>query len=139
MATLEEIEMAMRRGRWTEGARLSRELLMGRPTDAKIHAYEGLCFFRLGQFDQAEPCFMRATALDPKFVDAGVKRCQCLDRMRRYDEALTLAREWIVQRPNDPALNAIVDVHQYRANPRRTEGWEISAQSMGRAHFASEL
>ena len=112
---------------------------MQRPTDAQIHAYEGMCFFRLGDFASAEPCFMRASALDPKMVDAGVKRAQCLDRLHRYDEALAVAREWHPMRPNDPALCAIIEAHQYRRNPRRTEGWEISAQSMGRAHFASEM
>lgn len=134
----QEIETAMRRGHWSEGARLCREMLINRPTDAKVHAYEGMCLFRLADFAAAEPCFARATALDPRFGEAGVKRCQCLDRMHRYDEALELAREWHVQRPNDPALNAIIDAHQYRANPRRTEGWEVSAQSMRRAHFAAD-
>lgn len=136
---MEKIEAAMRAGRWTEGQQACREALMARPTDARIHACEGMCFFRLGDFPSAEPCFMRATALDPSFIDAGVKRCQCLDRMRRYDEALELAREWHTKRPNDPALNAIIEAHQYRANPRRIEGWEISAQAMNRAHFASDL
>lgn len=136
---LEAIEIAMRRGEWAEGARLCRELLTSRPTDAKLHACEGMCFYRLGDFAQAEPCFMRATALNPRFVDAGVKRCQCLDRLHRYDEALALAREWLAQRPGDVALNAIVDAHQYRADPRRTEGWEVAAQSMRRASFASDL
>ena len=136
---MKEIEAAMRTGRWAEGVAACREALKARPTDACIHACEGMCHFRLGDFASAEPCFMRATALDPKFVDAGVKRCQCLDRLHLYDEALELAREWHVQKPGDPALNAIIEAHQYRRNPRRTEGWEISAQSMGRAHFASEI
>ncbi len=136
---MEKIESAMKLGRWSEAQQACREALMARPTDARIHAFEGICFFRMGDFQTAEGCFMRATALDPRFVDAGVKRCQCLDRLRRYDEALELAREWHVQRPNDPALNAIIEAHQYRANPRRTEGWEISARSMNRAQFASDL
>lgn len=112
---------------------------MARPTDAKIHAYEGICFFRMGDFASAEPCFMRASTLDERFVDAGVKRAQCLDRMHRYDEALEVAREWHRQRPNDPALNAIIEAHQYRAHPRRVEGWEIAAQQMRRAQFATDL
>ncbi len=136
---MEKIEAAMRAGRWTEGQQACREALMQRPTDARLHGYEGICFFRLGDFASAEPCFMRASALDPKFVDAGVKRAQCLDRLRRYDEALAVAREWQPMRPNDPALCAIIEAHQYRANPRRTEGWEISAATMGRAHLASEV
>lgn len=135
----QEIENAMRTGKWSEGRRLCREMLMARPTDAKLHGYEGVCLFRLGEFAEAEPCFGRATALDPRFADAGVKRCQCLDRLHRYDEALDLAREWHVQRPNDPALNAIIEAHQYRATPRRTEGWERSAQALGRAHLAADV
>ena len=136
---MEKIEVAMRTGNWVEAQKACREALMARPTDAKIHAYEGICFFRMGDYASAEPCFKRAGVLDPKFVDAGVKQAQCLDRLHRYDEALAVAREWHVLRPSDPALNAIIEVHQYRANPRRTEGWEVSAQSMGRAHFASDL
>lgn len=136
---MEKIEAAMRTGRWLEAREACREVLMARPTDAKVHAYEGICLFRLGDYASAEPCFMRAGVLDPKFVDAGVKRAQCLDRLHRYDEALAVAREWQPLRPNDPALCAIIEAHQYRANPRRTEGWEISAQSMKRAHFASDL
>ena len=139
MTSLEEIGEKMRKGLWTEAQLLCRELLMARPTDAQLHAYEGICFFRLGKFQEAEPCFTRATALDPRFVDAGVKRCQCLDRLHRYDEALMYAREWIGQRPGDPALNAIIEVHQYRTNPLRTEGWELSAHRTGQAHFASDL
>ena len=136
---MENIEVAMRKGDWAAAQRACRETLMARPTDAKVHAYEGISFFRMGDFASAEPCFRRAGALDPKFVDAGIKQAQCLDRMHRYDEALAVAREWHVQRPSDPALNAIIEAHQYRANPRRTEGWEISAQRMGRAHLASDL
>jgi tetratricopeptide (TPR) repeat protein len=139
MTSLEEIQNTMRKGHWADAQILCRDLLTSRPTDASLHAFEGICYFRLGNFAAAEPCFARATALEPKFVDAGIKRCQCLDRLHRYDEALMLAKEWVVQRPSDPALNAIIEIHQYRANPLRTEGWEISAQNMGRAQFASDL
>jgi Flp pilus assembly protein TadD len=139
MGTIGDLEATMRKGWWTEGVRLCREILIDRPTDARIHGYEGICRFRLTDFAGAEPCFMRATALDPKFVDAGIKRCQCLDRLHRYDEALALAREWKVQRPDDPALNAIIEAHRYRKDPLRTDGWEVSAQSMNRARFASDL
>jgi len=139
MTTLEEIQSTMARGNWAKAQELCRALLFDRPTDAKLHAFEGICYFRLGDFEAAEPCFARATALDPQFVDAGIKRCQCLDRMRRYDDALMYAREWQVLRPSDPALNAIIEVHKYRANPRRTEGWELSAHRQGQAHFASDL
>ncbi|RYG24555.1 tetratricopeptide repeat protein [bacterium] len=139
MATLEEIQVTMARGNWAAAQTMCRELIMSRPTDAKLHAFEGICYFRLGDYASAEPCFARATALDPRFVDAGIKRCQCLDRLRRYDEALMYAREWQTQRPSDPALNAIIEVHQYRANPLRTEGWELSAHRKGQAHFASDL
>jgi len=139
MATLEEIQSTMAKGQWSTAQAMCRDLLMMRPTDAKLHAFEGICFFRLGDYASAEPCFARATALDPRFVDAGIKRCQCLDRMRRYDEALMYAREWKTLRPGDPALNAIIEVHQYRPNPLRTEGWELSAHRQGQAHLASDL
>lgn len=133
------IEQLMRTQRWAEAREAIRNLLIQRPTDARLHAMEGICLFRMNDFAAAEPCFGRATALDPRFVDAGVKQCQCLDRMRRYDEALAMAREWLRQRPSDVALQAIVEAHQYRRDPLRTDGWERTQHLYHEARFASDL
>ena len=122
----------MRNARWSEAQFALRELLFSRPTDAKLHALEGICFFRLGDFEAAEPCFMRATALDPAFVDAGVKRCQCLERLKRYDDAVYHARQWQSRRPGDATLRHIVHAHGNRPDPHRSESWEV-ARRKGRA------
>ena len=111
MSTLQSIEEMMRAARWTDAQYALRALLFARPTDAKLHALEGICFFRLGDFEAAEPCFQRATALEPTFVDAGVKRCQCLERLRRFDDAVYYARQWQAKRPGDPTLRQIVHAH----------------------------
>ena len=116
----------MRHARWADAQRILRERLFDRPTDAKLHALEGICFFRLDDYAAAEPCFMRATALEPSFVDAGVKRCQCLERLRRYDEMVEIAREWQAKRPGDPTLRALMHTHGHRATAFRTEAWEVT-------------
>lgn len=126
MNPMQSIEAHMRHARWLEAQRLCRELLFARPTDAKLHALEGICFFRLGDFAAAEPCFTRATALEPSFVDAGVKRCQCLERLKKIDEAVFLAREWQAKRPSDPTLRHLIHTYGNRPNPYRTEGWEVT-------------
>lgn len=125
MNAMASIESSMRAGRWAEAQAACRELLFSRPTDARLHALEGICLFRLGDFAAAEPCFKRATALDPSFVDAGVKRCQCLERMKMFDEAVYLAREWQNRRPGDPTLRQLVHTYGNRPDPNRTEAWEV--------------
>ncbi len=124
MNAYESIETLMRGGRWMDAQVACEELLFFRPTDAKLHAYRGICFFRLSDYAAAEPCFMRATALDPSFIDAGVKRCQCLERMKRFDDAVYYAREWQAKRPTVPALGVIVRNHGNRPDAFRTEAWE---------------
>ncbi len=71
MSTLQSIEEAMRAARWSDAQYALRDLLFARPTDAKLHALDGICFLRLSDFEATESCFQRATALDPTFVDAG--------------------------------------------------------------------
>jgi tetratricopeptide (TPR) repeat protein len=124
MNTTETIENLMRNARWREAQRACREVLFDRPTDAKIHAYEGLCFFRLAEFAAAEPCFMRAAALEPTFLDAAVKRIQCLERLQMFDEAVHVAKEWRSKRPSHPELNRILRTYGHRPNPYRTDAWE---------------
>ncbi len=137
MTSMQSIEAHMRHARWMDAQRLCREALFSQPTNAKLHAFEGICFFRLGDFAAAESCFMRATALEPSFVDAGVKRCQCLERLRKFDEALELAHEWRAKRPHDPVLNTLIRTHGHRPNPRRTEGWEAGLRRNRAVEFAA--
>ena len=137
MNTMASIEALMRAARWRAAQAACHDLLLSRPTDSRLHAYEGICLFRLGDYATAEPCFMRATALDPAFVDAGVKRCQCLERLRRLDEALLLAREWQAKRPGDPVLRSLVHTHGHRPDPRRTEAWEVGLRKTRSVEFAA--
>lgn len=137
MTTMESIEAQMRNGRWREAQRACHELIYSRPTDPRLHALEGIAFFRLGEFAQAEPCFMRATALDPNFVDAGIKRCQCLERLRMFDHMLHLAREWQAKRPSDPTLKSLLHTYGLRPDASRTEPWEMHKRSNRSVHFAA--
>ncbi len=131
------IEALMRKGRWQEAQKVCRELLFGRPTDAKLHALEGICLFRLGDFAAAEPCFQRATALEPSFVDAGVKRCQCLERLRMYDHAVYLARQRQPNPPSAPPLRQIIHTYGNRPDPNRTEAWELGLRKNRPVEFAA--
>lgn len=131
------IEALIRNARWQEAERACRHLLCARPADARLNAFQGICLFRMGDFAAAEPCFMRATVLDPWFVNAGVKRCQCLERLRRYDEALELAREWLAKRPNDPTLGAILRFYGNRPDASRTEAWQVGLRKNRPANFAA--
>ncbi len=134
---LQPIEALMGRGRWLDAQSACRALLFDRPTDARLHAYEGLCLFRLGDFAAAEPCFMRATALDPAFVDAGVKRCQCLERMGRFDAMLELAREWQRKKPSEATLALLIRSHGQRGDMSRTESWEVGVRRHRAIEYAA--
>lgn len=137
MSTLQSIEEMMRAGRWNDAHYALRALLFNRPTDAKLHALEGICLFRLGDFAAAEPCFGRATALEPSFVDAGVKRVQCLERLKRFDDAVYYARRWQAKRPGDPTLRHIVHVHGQRPDPLRSESWETTRRKVRAVEWAA--
>ena len=137
LTPIQSIESQMRNSRWREAQRACRALLFSRPTDSLLHAWEGLCFFRLGQFAAAEPCFMRASVLDPDFVGAGVKRCQCLERLGMIDEAVRLAREWSARRPNEPTLRALIHNYGNRPDPYRTDAWERTARRKRSVEFAA--
>jgi tetratricopeptide (TPR) repeat protein len=131
------IEGLMRQGRWDEAAIACKSALQVQPTNPKMHAYLGLCHFQKQDFPVAAESFKRATALDPQFWQAGAKLAQCLERMRRYDEGLEIATEFLRIQPNDITLQGLVRYLSGMARGRR-EGWERTAHLGFEVKMASD-
>lgn len=123
MITVSSIEALMREARWDQAQRACRDLLLRQPTDPKLHLLEGICGFRRGDYASAETSFGRAGALDPFCLDAGIKQCQCLERLQRYDEAVYLARTWQARCGEQPILRQIVRSYEGRADFLRAHAW----------------
>lgn len=132
------IEGLMQQGRWDDAELACRSALQVQPTSAKLHAYLGLCLFRKNNFEQAAESFKRATMLDEKFVDAGVKHAQCLDRLRRYEEAYVVAQDWLRVKPSDRTLQGLVNGLQYHVKGNRSDGWERTAHLAHRIVLAQD-
>ncbi len=59
-----------------------------------------------GQFDVAEAAFRRLLKNNPKSLGGEEGLAHLLLKQKKYDEAETLLRAALIQRPNDPALTA---------------------------------
>ena len=132
------IEAIMATGDWDSAIAACRTGLMSTPCNPKIHAYLGMCFFRKGDFANAIEPFRRATLLDPKFWQAGAKLAQCYDRLRRFEEAYSVAKEWIRVQPNDPTLQGLVFALENQVKGNRLDGWERTRGLAHKVTFSSE-
>lgn len=120
------IEAMMQRGDWHGAIAQAQAALQITPTNPKMHAYLGLCYFRLNDFAQAEPCFRRASALDERFWQAGAKHAQCLFQLRRREEAFQVAKHWLKVNPNDNTLKGLIEALGHQVRGPVQEGWERS-------------
>ena len=118
------IEALMQRGDWANAMVQTRAALQVTPTNPKLHAYLGMCYFRQNDFANAEGCFRRAGALDERFWEAGTKHAQCLDRLHRYEEAFTVAKQWLKVHPGNRTLEGIIMALQHQVRGDHQEGWE---------------
>jgi Flp pilus assembly protein TadD len=132
------IEVLMQRGEWANAILRCQAALQVTPTNAKLHAYLGLCYFRQGDFANAEPCFRRASTLDERFWEAGAKHAQCLDRLRRREEAYEVAKHWLKVNPSDNTLRGIVVALEHQVRGNRQEGWERSRGMSYQVQLGSE-
>lgn len=124
------IEQLLQQGKIDEAMHQCNAVLQVTPAHARVLGLLGMCHFRKQDFAAAVECFRRATHLDPKFVDAGLKHAQCLDRLHRYEEAFTVATEWLRVQPNNTMLRSLVEA--LRQHHRGThQGWERTA-SLGK-------
>jgi tetratricopeptide (TPR) repeat protein len=122
----EAIEALMRQGQWERARQEAEVLAREHPTSAKLHAYVGLCHFRLGRFAQAVPHLTQATCLDERYVDAGLKLAQALDRLQRYEEALDVAEQFYRVDPNNEALARLISGLRRQVPPKITDSWELT-------------
>lgn len=120
------IEAMMQRGDWAGAMLQTRAALQVTPTNPKLHAYMGICYFRQNDFANAEMCFRRAGVLDEKFWEAGTKHAQCLDRLHRYEEAYTVAKQWLKVNPSCNTLKGIILALEHQVKGDHQEGWERS-------------
>lgn len=133
----EGIEAKMRQGDW-EGAMVAcQSALQVQPTNPKLLAYLGLCQFRKADYAAAELSFRRATLLDPNFLDAGIKHAQCLDKLRRYEEAYVVAQEWLRKKPGERTLTGLIEFLRLQVNGER-QGWERTMGLNRNVTIASE-
>ncbi len=59
-----------------------------RPQDFWLNFYDGLCTYRLGQFDRAEGAFRTCVALAPSSAECYYNRALALQSLGRLDEAI---------------------------------------------------
>lgn len=123
-----EIETLMQQGKWQEAVVQCQVLIDQQPAIPKLHGYLGFCNMKLNKVEQAEAAFRRAITLDPNYWEAGVKLAQCLDRMMKYKEALQIAEDYLHMRPNEAALQALVNGLRRQAGAVEEESWQKSVK-----------
>ena len=122
----EVITALMAKGAWAEAKVESEKYVDRLPCNADAQAFLGLCLFHEQQWEKALDCFNKATNLNPKYWQAGLKAAQCLDRLVRLDEAYAAAKHWQDVYPNDHQLNFLVNSLKRYENASTTDGWQKS-------------
>jgi tetratricopeptide (TPR) repeat protein len=97
-----------------------------------------MCHFRKAEYDLAVEPFRKASILDPNFWEAGAKLAQCYDRLKRYEEAYTVAKEWLHVRPSDHTLQGLVEALKHQVRGNKVEGWERTAHLAHQIKFAQD-
>ncbi len=131
-------ENYMKEGNFVEAQKEFRRLVFTTPTNARLHAYEGICFFRMNNFEAAIPCLKRAFDLDPKFVEAGIKLAQAYDKLLRYDEAYSVVQDCLTVRPGDATVQGLAYFLKDRIKGNRKDGWERSVHLESHITFAGD-
>lgn len=121
-----EIEVHLFRGEWKEALAKSEQEAFEQPSNAAIHAYVGLCHYRMGNFALAVEPLRKAVALDSQHWEAGTKLAQSLDRLQRYEEALEVANAFLVVRPSDPTLVHLKAGLERQVPEKITDSWQKS-------------
>jgi Flp pilus assembly protein TadD len=118
------IDSLMQKADWDQAIHEIQVVLQVQPANPILHAYLGMCFFRKADFEAAVDPLRKATILDPKFFEAGVKLAQALDKLKRYAEAYDVAHDFLAIHPGDQRLQYLVQALEPYANARRQDGWE---------------
>ena len=135
---LSQAEANMKAGRYDEAQKEFRRLVILYPTNAKLHAYEGVCYFRQENFEAAVPCLTRAVNLEPTYADAGIKLAQAYDRLKRYEEAFVVVTDFLKVKPGDATLQGLSFFLKDRVKGNRKDGWERSIALEREITFANE-
>lgn len=114
---------------WQEAIPACLTLLQSQPVIGKFHAYLGECYFQVGRLEEAEASFARAYVLDPNLGHAAVRRAVCLDKLRRYREAMDVVKEWTPLLPNDPTLRGLAEFLETQKGAEETDYWEQSRRA----------
>src|SRR5688500_16435620 len=88
-------------------AREEAEHFAGRVDDGEASALLGDALWAMGQFDEADPEYARALALNPESSRGRFGAARSLAMRSRLDEALTLLMAAIQSSPRDPDLHAL--------------------------------
>jgi predicted Zn-dependent protease len=124
----EEVDNLMRQGKFDEALVKCQALVQLQPISPKLHGYLGLIYARKNDLPNAEASFRKAITLDPNFWEAGVRLAQVLDRMMKYKEGLQIAEHYLKMRPNEPALQALVNGLRRQAGAVEEESWQKSVK-----------
>jgi tetratricopeptide (TPR) repeat protein len=132
------IEGLMQQQRWDDAILECKAVLQVQPTNARLWGYLGMCHFKKCEYQQAIEPFRKASILNPSFWEAGAKLAQCYDRLKRYEEAYVVAKEWLAVRPNDHTLQGLVDGLKLQVKGNKKEGWERTAHLAYDIKFARD-
>ncbi len=124
----EEVDNLIRQGKWDEALVKCQALVQLQPISPKLHGYLGLIYGRKNDLPNAEAAFRKAITLDPNFWEAGIRLAQVLDRMMKYKEGLQIAEHYLKMRPNEPALQALVNGLRRQAGAVEEESWQKSTK-----------
>ena len=128
----------MKTGNFAEAQKEFRRLVFQLPTNPRLHAYEGICFFRMENYEAAVPCLKRAFDLDPKFIEAGTKLAQAYDKLHKYDEAYSVVQECLAVKPGDATLQGLSFFLKDRIKGNRKDGWERSIALEKKIKFSGD-
>lgn len=120
----DRINELMSHGQWEEAAFACESALQLYPFNGKLHGYKGMCHYRLNDYEKAEKEFLAAYSLDPTLGEAAVKRAQCLEKLRRYHEAMDVVKDWRPLRPNDHVLEGLEEFLKMKHEAEEHDAWE---------------
>lgn len=119
-----ELETLIQQGKWDDAIAQCQAIIVAQPVNPKLHAYLGMCFLKKNDFPNAEVAFRKAITLDPNFWEAGVKLAQVLDRQLKYKDALQVAEHYLHLRPNEHALQVLVNGLRRQQGAVEEESWQ---------------
>ena len=120
----EKIENFIRRNDLDEAFFECEKALQLYPTNGKLHAYKGMCHWQKNEYEKAEKEFLAAYSLDPTLGHTATKRAQCLEKLRRYREAMDVVKEWLPICPNDYLLQGLYEFLQFQYSAEEHDAWE---------------